>query len=510
MLQRDPIVDDLIGILCDWSDALNLRGLRGCFLFGSAVNEDGLRFESDKSDLDIVVCLDWEPLGIAERLDQLELLRQRKSELEVDLFRTLGRRDGGVQIASVVPITSFEIEHAIHKDGADRILISTPAYDLTSRKVLPGLNGGQAKTRLATEHRHSLQFVQKKRAEALSLTPNGRGGLSVAPHDDPVPKELMRHFAVVTADLETTREIASLDRGLEEITRFAENAVGWLPSASSLKAWLGVKRGSRGRVDPTIRADHYLLLVEAIYDALRRQYPAASTAKYAPPANKPDPDAKSLSPSHRLASRFTVTLANQIGGRREELRRAILAARANMRARVIPAFELVFEEAPDAEALLAAQDADLDSAAYKRKMKAFERRTFIAACQSRCQEGIELILWYGGTLFKGTDNEMERGCSLAIKNWIAVAATNVVNPGGGLEAWHDQLYPAHGMALSFSAPLPELGSITPLASLGPDLLARSFVPNLVAKYLYRSEIDASLVDQRDSIFDVTNWCYGLK
>lgn len=514
MLRRDPIIDELFDILAKWTEDLDVKGVKGAYLFGSAVNEEGVRFESAQSDLDIVLILDWETLSLGERLDQLKKLKKAKGDLEAILFRKLERENGSDAIVSIVPVTLFEFRHAIHKDGVDTILKDTAAYDLLDRAMLEGLNGGVESEALPSPHRNSLQFVQKKRAEALSVTPNGKGGLKTQAHKDPVPKELMRHFAVATAKLKSTKDVADLARGLGEIRSFATEDADWIPERRSFANWLGVKQGDRGEVDPKITSEHYLMLVEAIFDRVHRQHPGLTTVEFNPP-NKPslpNTGVAAVSSAHRLGATFEVTLSDELGGTPELIARAIRAARANMKARLDKPFELRFEEDAQAEALIAAADDTLDEAQHRRKVEAFERRTIISARQARWQKGVELILWYGGTLFLGSNEVIESSCQIAIRNWFAIAAMRLVNPGGSYDGWHTILYPDHPMALRFSASGPNGEFLEPgrMASLEPNMLAGSFVPNLLAKYLHHLDGGkAYLTDQRDDIFNVQYWEYGI-
>ena len=106
-------------------------------------------------------------------------------------------------------------------------------------------------------------------------------------------------------------------------------------------------------------------------------------------------------------------------------------------------------------------------------------------------------------------------CRIAIGNWFSVAATDLANPGGLFEAFHTEFYPSHGMALSFSAKASlacALASPQPLASLKPNDLAGGFVPNLLSKYLYlvSQAKPAHLLDNRDRVFDINEWKYGVK
>ncbi|QDG74812.1 hypothetical protein [Labrenzia sp. PHM005] len=517
MLQRPAVIDDLQVILSDWVTSLDSPKLLGAFLFGSTVNEDGVRFQPDMGDLDVIVVVDWESVSPGERIAQINQLRDAKLDLETNLFRKLSRENGSKQIVSLVPITPFEVDQAVHKDGVNHILTGARAYDLFKKCEIDSLNGGQSSSPLENHHRTVLNFVQKKRAEALSVTPNGRGGMAPAAHDDPVPKELIRNFAVATADLEKHSDISELRRGLKEIGIFASEAADWTPLASQFASWFEVRQGARGEVDPVISHDHYLLLVEAIYDRVRQQYVGSNSAQFTGtmigsvtiPATEP-----ALPSSHRLKSTFRVTLSDKLGGSKSDVLRSIRAARANMKARVTNPFEILFEEQADADELLAIDDAMLDSKKHRRKVEAFERRTLIAARQELWTQGVELILYYGGSLFHGDEEVIEEACRTAIRNWFSIAATNVVNPGGMFEAFHTHLYPSHGMALSFSAEASpaNLFEPKPLCSLEPHNLAKGFVPNLVSKYLYfvSQPARAKLCEKRDIIFNVSFWDYGLK
>jgi hypothetical protein len=281
---------------------------------------------------------------------------------------------------------------------------------------------------------------------------------------------------------------------------------------------LAVRQGARGIVDSVISHNHYLLLVETIFDRVRQQYPESHGARFtgSPTGLTTTPAAAPMLPSsHRLSGAFRVTLADKMGGSKSDILRAVRAARANMKARVSEPFELLFDEETGASELLASDDATLDAKTHRKKVKAFERRTRIAGRQARWTQGIELILWYGGTLFPGDEDVVEEACRLAIGNWFSVAATNLVNPGGMFEAFHTEFYPSHGMALSFPAEMSAAdawGAPQPLASLKPNALARGFVPNLVSKYLYLvSQLErAHLRENRDRVFDISEWDYGMK
>lgn len=515
MLKRPPIIDELRDMLSSWVADLTVPKPVGAYLFGSTVNEDGVRFQPDRGDLDLVVVLDWEGVAPGDRVEQSNILRDAKAELELRLFQKLRREKGAQQIVSLVPVTPFEVDQAVHKDDVKHIMTGARAYDLLAREEIDNLAGGTAAEPLSDLHRSVLSFVQKKRAEALAISPNGSGGLKIEPHDDPVPKQLQRNFAVATFDPGRDADPSDLARGLREISRFAEEAAGWTPMTSAFASWLEVRLGARGEVEPIITNDHFLLVLETIFDRVREQYPAAATVRYVPVKGAPTMATPSLSASHRLDARFVVTANDKLAGSKDDLLRAIRAARANMKARVSDPFQLHFEESVEAAALIDAADADLNTREHRRKVKAFERRTIVAARQSRWERGVELILRYGGTLFRADEDVVEEACRIAIANWFAVAATNVVNPGGIFEAAHCDLYRSDGLALSFPASAATanmFSGLKPLSTLGPKVLAAGFVPNLVSKYIHLTTQTEriGLRDAVDDAFDAWRWEYGLK
>lgn len=517
MLHRPAIIDEIKAILSNWIAGLTSPKPLAAYLFGSTVNEDGVRFDPTSGDLDVVLVLDWENLPQIDRVEQIWALAAAKAQLESRLFSVLHREKGSDQIVSLIPLTPFEIEQGAHKDHIRHIMTGALAYDLVAKKDIPNLAGGQATVPLSDMHLPTLAFVQKKRAEAVSIRPNGTGGLKTEAHgNDPVPKELSRHLAAATYDAARDSDPSDVVRGLRRVTEFANGAADWSPMTTAFASWLEVRQGARGMVDEVITADHYLLLVETIFDRVRAQYPSDATVRFTGHATAPvRPPAPPLLPTQgRLTSSFTVTLADKLGGSPSDHFRAIRAARSNMKARLPDPFVLTFDEDPDAVGLIDLDEAALSDDDHRRMVEAVDRRTLVIARQSRWQDGINLILYYGGTLFVGGDHVVEECCAIAIANWISVAATNAVNPGGAFEATHRDFYTSTGLAVRFSG----AGSLQdalvgglPLDALDPKQLAGGFAPNLVSVYLHlrASDPQGFLAGNEARVFDVSEWEYGV-
>jgi predicted nucleotidyltransferase len=63
------------------------------FLFGSTVNDEGLRFDSARSDLDVIVQVPWAQLPVEVRLGQMKTLSDYKVQLEYELLLAVQREE---------------------------------------------------------------------------------------------------------------------------------------------------------------------------------------------------------------------------------------------------------------------------------------------------------------------------------------------------------------------------------------------------------------------------------
>ncbi|WP_345935149.1 hypothetical protein [Tistrella arctica] len=526
-LIRSPMLDRAIEALTSWSQTVAERGLiGGAWLFGSAVNDDGLRFDADTSDLDVIVEVPWDSLSVSGRVTALHRLRDAKIDLEQTLLKTLHRGSADDQIVSLVPVTAWERAHAVHKDGNSAILTETPAIDLLSGGRLAGL-AEPSHTVVAPSHRGLAQLVQKTRAGFLAIGANGRVRFAIGAHADPVPKELIRSFAVATADPGMpAAETTDLARGLRELTLAVAAGASDDRAMHAYGVWLGVRQGARGKVAPVISVQDYLATIEMIFDRVARQYPATTVLPAGPPPSAtPATPIAAPTPVTRpapLPAEFVVSLKDTLGGRVADNLRAIAAARENLRAGVTPAFSLRFAEHPRADMLLATHDRDLSDADHALKMKVFARRTQTGLRQMRLADGIGLILYHGATLFPDhRDKALFRLLARSIDAWIAHAAIGLVNIGGGIEAWHPGFYPEDPLSFSFSD-LPRTGGQLLTGepptrpwegdvhgNFSPEVLAGSFVPELVSIWLHRRNRLAHLTwDDREVVFMIDRWRYG--
>jgi hypothetical protein len=272
-VERPAQLDATIGVVSQWVvDLVNSDTITSGYLFGSAVNEDGKRFQSITSDIDLVVVVDWDSIAIMDRVKRLQDLSRAKFKLEQDLLALLERSDAVKTIVSLIPVSDWERDQGVHKDGHSAVMDCTQVLDLTSREIRDRISTKGVERILPESHRACLQFVQKQRAAFLNISANRSRALEIRPHDDPVPKELLRNFAIATADANaegpTQTDIA---RGLEALSLFVNKLDRTEPEFINFSEWLGVKRGARGDVPPIISETHYLIALEGIYDAIRQR-----------------------------------------------------------------------------------------------------------------------------------------------------------------------------------------------------------------------------------------------
>ncbi len=506
-LKRPAQLDATIGVVSQWVvDLVNSGVITSGYLFGSAVNEDGKRFQALTSDIDLVVVVDWDSIAIMERIKRLQDLAQAKLKLEQELLLLFRRPHAGKAIVSLIPISVWERDQGVHKDGHSAIMDGTPVLDLTSSKIQGRISTEGVKRILPEPHRAVLQFVQKQRAAFLNISANGSRALEIKPHNDPAPKELLRNFAVATADANaegpTQTDIA---RGLEELSSFVNKPERLEPEFRSFSEWLGVKRGARGEVDPIISETHYLIALEGIYDAIRVQYPSDTTVRVSR-ANVGEAN----NVRTPLKAQFTIGLSGKLVGRQSDIAFAVKTARANLEARAEPAFNVVFEEDEGAVELLA-DPAQRAPKLEEKRISAFRRRTQVQEQQQRLEDGFRLILWYGGTLFRAPEPDKIKAIVAALRSYVDHVQTGVLNIGGIWEAFHLSLYPNMPMAFSFSAQIEfDMGVRSVTETIPPGELAKSFVPELVSKYLYLCDTRGSEIysPHADVIFDVGYWDFG--
>jgi predicted nucleotidyltransferase len=407
---KSPFLEVAIDAVSEWAIEVEKTGLiSDAFLFGSTVNDEGSRFDSSKSDLDIIVVVPWAQLPIEVRIGQMKTLSDYKVQLEYKLQLALQRNLAGEQIVSLVPMTDWELMQSIHKDGNAEILTSTRAINLISNAAVSVIANTISAGRVSEAQKRTISFVQKQRAQFIGRPANGKHLFAIKPHEDPIPKELMRHFAIATSDEQmSAEEVTDLARGLQEIELALEDRADSLPLVRSYRNWLQVRRGARGTVTPIIDADYYLITCELMYDIIVNQFPPISSVAISQGVTAAGtgslPSIEKTVDFSKLDAVFYVTTRNRLASTVSENMLACGSARANMMAGIKPPFEVRFSESGRAAKLLETPDYELSPESRQAKIKAFERRVIVKALHQRIYDGMHLILLYGGALFRDLGN----------------------------------------------------------------------------------------------------------
>jgi predicted nucleotidyltransferase len=506
-LMRPAVLDDVMEAVTQWAKELARNGMaqRG-YIFGSTVNQDGMQFDPRISDIDVFLVVEWDDSDFLGRVRRLNELTEQKLVLEQQLLHLLKRANADKAIVSLVALSPWERDEGVHKDGHRAIMDNTPALDLNSGKLCNRISSDGIERRLSELHRTTLQFIQKQRAAFLNLSANGSTSLKIAAHDDPAPKELLRNFAVATADSGAPGPAQTdVSRGLEELTLFLNKPEILDPTYRAFSKWLAVKRGARGHVNPIISEEHYLIALEAIYDIIRIQYPSTTVVSL-----KSENSIRAPQSRQPLKAQFTISKSDKLAGRETDLAAEVKKARANLEAQAEPAFSVTFEE--DSEAIkLLADDTEIKPEDEDRRVSAFRRRTEVERRQPRLEASFRLILYYGGTLFRANEHQRIKALVKSLKSMVEHNRTGVVNIGGMWEARHCALYPELPLAFSFSANINFDWDLRPASTLSPDELARSFVPELTSKYLHLCRSARESIEPHvHSIFDVHQWEFGPK
>ncbi len=241
---------DVLQCLKSWASGLPaVVNVSDVYVFGSLVSHNGARFESNRSDIDLLIRLGNDAnVNAIERTRAIQGLLKQKDALETSLFKILGR-GGDKPISSAVVATDWEIENGIHKDGKPDFFIANEFVNVISGSKSPlgkqsGSNAGYSGA-LAV-----IQGAQKFRNLFLAVAANGT---RVPPIDenpeDPLPKNLLRDAAQLAYDLSSDSAKENkfdINSGLLYVGRLVHDTDQTISEFRNLREVLGVRMGGRG------------------------------------------------------------------------------------------------------------------------------------------------------------------------------------------------------------------------------------------------------------------------
>jgi len=261
------IVEKVIAHCRTWAKRVREdTGAEAIYIFGSSINDGGRQFIPEQSDVDLIVIM---PEGLRcapSRTAWLIKLQALKRKLEVSLGRLLDRDDAELPIASLVPISRFELLRDINKSRSRRFLRDNIFVNLLEDSK-PAPLCRNATLQVDDDTREVFEFAQKKRNKFLSVS--GSGKLALPPWTntiDPIPKEIMRHAAIASYRGDDPEKRTDIKYGLESIYIYLYSQREFHPTyAAFFDHWLSHRRGARGKVGP-LDPENHLLLVEAVVD----------------------------------------------------------------------------------------------------------------------------------------------------------------------------------------------------------------------------------------------------
>jgi hypothetical protein len=179
------------------------------------------------------------------------------------------KRNPETRICSVVPATTIEVWADLHKDNAHAFFSRRYFQNLLTGEKTLGVR--EAGTKIINEPLavQCIRFVQKKRNQYLDVT--ATGGTNFIPFDgkDPLPKDIMRHFAIVSSLFEPVQQPGleyDIQLGLDFISdrlfRFRESS----ELIEGMHNRLSVRRNARSAKREVTSPIDQVFLAEWIFD----------------------------------------------------------------------------------------------------------------------------------------------------------------------------------------------------------------------------------------------------
>jgi hypothetical protein len=248
-IAMEQLNKEVVSTVRDWSRGLMQRGaVEGVYLFGSVLKAD--RFVPGRSDVDLLLILSPSLRTPLQRATICEELLQHKKQLEI----TLGARPERKPIVSVLLLTPFECDNAIHKGRDHRFFSTTTFLDLSQRPEEERQLGSAAAELFRLLYPGLIPTVQRAqdyRNKFLSIDARGtrRKGTADTWNDkqEALPKELcraaapLRYFESSLTNDSEFDQVFGLDYIIQLVTRWSDEANEY----RLLKEWLTIRAGAR-------------------------------------------------------------------------------------------------------------------------------------------------------------------------------------------------------------------------------------------------------------------------
>ncbi len=275
--------DQLIQRIRSWAVLCKEQHLiENAYLFGSFIYQQGDQFNPGKSDFDIIVLLPQGATSPLSRVATLDKLVQLNYDLVRDLLSLLKRELATDRIASIIPVSDFELDIGVHKGSDPDLFQYNEFLDLLDEKANLSSLHSHSKVSQDSEHAviQAIQCAQSFRNTYISISANQQRFTEPWNDDeDPLPKLIMRSAQQLNCYMAGQRGIFQYD--VNRGTQFISELLGRYAKDDSeytrLYNWLLVHRGRgiRKALEPRDLMLLWEILAIEAEKALRRSSPTS-------------------------------------------------------------------------------------------------------------------------------------------------------------------------------------------------------------------------------------------
>lgn len=249
---------DITPIVREW---LEKTEFSDAYIFGSLIHKDGVQFDTQISDVDLV-CKFSTSQNYIDRWKTVNSAIDPTSHLNLRLLQKLNREDASEPIVSIVPVSFFELESGLHKDKSSQFFSHNRFYNVLT----------ECEEQLGREHitesgeiegmLDALREAQRYRNKILSIAPSGMRAVEPYEGPDLLPKILSRVAAQTRWAREDSRnaeERFDVNEGFVYMLQLLTARRNESTDVEDLLQRLMIRMGGRGTSGPVDPKDQLLL-----------------------------------------------------------------------------------------------------------------------------------------------------------------------------------------------------------------------------------------------------------
>ncbi|MGT2469304.1 hypothetical protein [Paraburkholderia terrae] len=370
------------------------------YLFGSSIYRDGMQFDSNRSDLDLVTLIPDSARTAVDRFHWLVELAKHKQKLELELVPLLQRASAASSAVSLIPLTSDELAADVHKSKAKSFFAGNRFLNVRTGEEFPGLPGAGIAGDRPPLIAQALEYAQDLRCKYLSVPATGKtNALQWTSEDEPMPKSAMRCVAQIAAG--NGRDAKEDERfdvnvGFSHFNAYVFQMRHVDAMYRSLYDWLIARSGGRGAREG-LSSDMHLFVTEAIFDLAVSSDNTASKASKTLPGTSAQTRQEVIShaPLHVV---FHINRSGHLAGDHDTLIAATTEATFNLKWRNQPYLNVRMAEKEVKDEIAACEQRG-DASARVRRIALLDEQRWQAIKRSDLERGFQLLLFFQRVLF---------------------------------------------------------------------------------------------------------------